>query len=342
MPHAIRELSGHVAMDYLTSQWRDLYHQDSEATPYQSPQWLAGWAEQLPYTATPVVLVAQAPTGRTLAALALAREDQGGTGAARMYPLSAPIAEYVRPIGPHAEDSAIAGSFAFYLTLLAAEGERVEMTDVPTTSSLGHYLAQTCADGAWGHGTTECAEIRLPLDFQSMPRSSKRDHQRRQRTWSRLADGHRVVYHRTRHTKELLVAYGVLADLHERQRASEALLPGSTFAAGSVQWRAVLERCASTAFIATLAVDGVAIAAQLCLVRGRDAFAVVPAVDPGHRHLAPGHALLRHLAVDLASEGFQTLDLGRTAPGQHAYKAQYRPRWNTTVSAVSTPQASAA
>ncbi|MFF1733739.1 GNAT family N-acetyltransferase [Streptomyces sp. NPDC058247] len=339
MSHVIRELVGAAAMDFLASQWRDLYRQDAAATVYQSPQWLTGWAEQLPVTATPVVLVAQSPTGRTLGALALAREDPSAAGPARTFALSAPMAEYVRPIGPHAEDPAVAAGLAFHLVLLS-EREHVEITDVPTSSQLSRYLAQ--ADAGWSHGTLACAEVPLPLDLDSMSRSTKRDHQRRERTWTRLADTHQVTYHRTRNRQELHAAYAVLAQLHESRWARQALLPGMALTDGATQWQAVLDHCASNAFIATLALDDTVIAAQLCLVRGRTCYSLIPAMDPTHRPLAPGHALLRQLASDLAGEGFTALDLGRTAPGQESYKRQYRPIWSSTLSAVTTPQAAAA
>jgi CelD/BcsL family acetyltransferase involved in cellulose biosynthesis len=100
----------------------------------------------------------------------------------------------------------------------------------------------------------------------------------------------------------------------------------------------VLNRCGpGTAFIATLALDGEVVAAQLCLTRNRRAYSVVPAMHPNYKDLAPGHALLRHLAQDLTCAGYEHLDLGRTVPGQHAYKNQYRPRWSETLCAVSTP-----
>ncbi|MFD0069980.1 hypothetical protein, partial [Streptomyces sp. NPDC127574] len=60
------------------------------------------------------------------------------------------------------------------------------------------------------------------------------------------------------------------------------------------------------------------------------------------RHLAPGHALLRYLTEDLAGEGFEVLDLGRTIGAQQAYKQQYRPAWTRTVSALSAPLGTAA
>ncbi|MFD5271555.1 GNAT family N-acetyltransferase [Streptomyces sp. NPDC058335] len=138
-------------------------------------------------------------------------------------------------------------------------------------------------------------------------------------------------------SNELLTAYAVLARLHARRWAGYAPPASSPHTPGALHRSAVLERCgANMAFIATLAVDDEIVAAQLCLTRHR----LFRRAD--HRPsfiLAPGHALLRHLAQDLTTAGCEYLDLGRTVPGQHAYKDEYRPRWSRTVSAVSAPPA---
>ncbi|MFF3313159.1 GNAT family N-acetyltransferase [Streptomyces sp. NPDC002952] len=337
----MRELNGPAALHFLTTHWRELYTQDPAATPYQSPQWLTGWARRLPRKATLTILVATAATGRPLAALALVRED--GRNGTRIRPLSAPTAEYVRPVGPQAELPAIASSFAFFLIMLAEQGAHIEMTDVPADSALGHYLTQTCQDPSWDNATSAYATISLPIPYAAMSPSTKKSHRRRQRRWGHLADQGRVAYTRTRHTRELLHAYDVLAGMHQDRWKGQDLLPGTTIGADTTRWRDVLNSCgAGLAFIATLTVDNTPVAAQLCLQRGPRAFSVVPAMHPDARHLAPGHALLRHLAQDLADEGFHTLDLGRTAPGQHAYKAQYRPDWTSTIHAVTNQYATAA
>jgi CelD/BcsL family acetyltransferase involved in cellulose biosynthesis len=341
MTHALHELTGPAARDFLAAHWRELYTQDPAATPYQSPQWLEGWARHLPRTATLTILLAATATGRPLAALPLVREDSRNKS--RIRPLSSPTAEYVRPVGPHAEVPAVAASFAFFLVMLAEQGAQIEMTDVPSSSALGHYLAQACQDPGWQYATTQCATVALPIPFSAMSPSTQKSHRRRQRKWTQLADQGRVTYTRTRHTSELLGSYQVLARLHQHRWTGHDPLPGPSAGADTARWRSVLESCSSAlAFIATLCVDDHPIAAQLCLYQGHRAFSVVPAMEPAARHLAPGHALLRHLAQDLADEGFHSLDLGRTAPGQHAYKAQYRPSWTSTIQAVSTSYAAAA
>ncbi|MGW1895586.1 GNAT family N-acetyltransferase [Streptomyces sp. NPDC002004] len=327
MTHAVHILTGLAAVDFLDSRWRELYRKDTAATPYQSPSWLMAWAELLPVTATPVVLAAQAPTGRTLAAMALARAD-GETGA-RYSALSSPHAQYVRPVGPHADDPVIAHALAAHLALLAQDGRHIAMTDVPVNSGLGRGLEQAAASRGWHHSTTRCGRIRLPNGPTALPRSMRRDEQRRRRDRDRLAADHEIAYRRTRHTAELLDAYDVLACLSADRVSS----PAHAGAADVERWRTVLARCgAATATIAGVAVDGTVVAAQLCLFRGREAHAVALAEDPAHRHLEPGRTLLSHLVADLAAEGFHTLHLGR-----HADAVPYRPRWSTTLSAISTP-----
>ncbi|WP_446045364.1 GNAT family N-acetyltransferase [Streptomyces olivaceus] len=90
----------------------------------------------------------------------------------------------------------------------------------------------------------------------------------------------------------------------------------------------------TTAFIATITIDGTLAAAQLCLYRGTTCWSLRPAMNPGAARLAPGHLLLPRLIDDLSSHGFTGLDLGRTAEtdGQTGYKEQYQPRWSTALS----------
>lgn len=339
---SVREYAGPDAMDALALQWRELYAEDSAASPFQSPAWLTAWARHLPHTATPIVLAATSPTGRWLAALALVRDDAGdGT---RILPLSAPHAECVLPVGPYADDACVAQAFAFHLLLADDAGVDVVMTDVPATSALGTTLTLLCEDTGWDCTTTPNAAVELPVRYDRLSASTQREHARRRRTWTRLAEaGRTITYSRTRHTAELLQAFGVLCDLHQQRWAHQEPLPGSLTTADRGQWHDVLaELGAAHACIATLAIDNQVIAAQLLLTRGPRCYSLIPAMDPAQRHLAPGHALLRHLTEDLASEGFNVLDLGRTAATQQAYKQQYRPAWTRTVSALSASLGTAA
>lgn len=334
----VRALEGAAAGTFLASSWAELYRQDPEATPYQSPSWLTGWAQQLPFTARPVVALCEYAAGQVLAALPLVHDHEGS--GVRTYALSTPMGEYVRAVGPAAEDPRVSASFARYLHGLAYQGHQVEIAGLPAAGHLARHLASSgpAPRGLWRTSLTDCAEVALPLAFEAMSRSTRRDHKRRQRTWDELATSRTVTYQRTRDSGELLSAYAVLARLHAHRWASHTPPAGSPHTPGAPHWQAVLKRCGpSTAFIATLALDGEVVAAQLCLTRHRRAYSVVPAIHPNYKDLAPGHALLRHLAQDLTCGGYEHLDLGRTVPGQHAYKNQYRPHWSETLCAVSTP-----
>ncbi|MEJ8640116.1 GNAT family N-acetyltransferase [Streptomyces sp. MS2.AVA.5] len=323
-PAQVRVIEGPLARSFLTTQWAGLFQQDPLATPYQAPGWLSAHADQLPLTATLMILMAES-TGGPRAALAVVRDRTAG-GWLEVTPLSTPSAEYVRIVGPDAEHPAIAAALAEALTRLDAD---VMLPDVPATSALGRYISQ------WQHALTRCARIPLPVPYQAMSRSTRRDHRRRKRDWAALATrGHRITYHRTQSAAELSNAYAALAHLHRRRwRASG---PEHRVTSADGRLRTVLERCPDSAFIATLSIDGKPVAAQLCLHRGRHAYSMLPAMDPDHDDLAPGHALLRHLTDDLTTAGFASLDLGRTtcAPGQIAYKQQYTPTWSATVTAV--------
>lgn len=316
MTMSIREFRGPEAMDLLARQWRELYAEDPAATPFQSPAWLAGWARRLPCTATPFVLAAVSPTGRILAALALSRHEDGRRP--RIVPLSAPYATYVRPIGPHADDPAVARAFAFHLLLVAEHDDaEVAMAAVGADSPLGHSLHLVGADISWTRTAAAATAIPLPVRYDTRPPSVQREHARRRRTWTRLATDHTITYTRTRHLQELLSTTTVWTDLQRRHGPLQDN-------AGTGDWPTVLEETgAATACIATLSVDDTVITAQMCLTRGPHCYTLPLAVDPAHRHLAPGHALLRHLIDDLAADGFHTLHLDPTTGRQHASKGQY-------------------
>ncbi|MFJ4836249.1 GNAT family N-acetyltransferase [Streptomyces sp. NPDC088747] len=348
MTLSVREYAGSEAVDFLTRRWRDLYVQDPLATPFQSPAWLTGWAHQLPPTTSPFILAATSASGRPLAALALARRDS--TAGSRFVPLSAPHAHYVRAVGPHADDPAVARALAIQLLLFAEIGAAaIDVTDVPSTSALAHYLSAVCEDDTWDCTTKASAAIELPVDYSTLSRSAQREHQRRLRTWTRLTRDHTVTYHRTRHTQDLLTACNTLCDLHRRRRPGQPHPHTSTDIPKARQWRSVLRNLdAHHACIATLSVDGQVLAGQLLLTSSqtresaRCSFSLIPAADPAYRHLAPGHALLRHLVAELPAEGIYALHLGRVAPNLRTYRAPHRAHWTNTLSAATTRQGATA
>ncbi|MFF3402995.1 GNAT family N-acetyltransferase [Streptomyces sp. NPDC002659] len=322
---SVRVMDGEAARAFLDTGWPLLFELDQRATPYQSPRWLAAHADCLPPTAELLLLVAEDATAPR-AALAVVRDHTAG-GWMQVTPLSAPTAEYVRIVGPDAEQPTVTAALAEALTRMDAD---VMLPDVPATSALGRHVSQ------WQHAVTRCARIELPVPYAAMSRSTRRDHRRRQRDWDALATGGQTVtYHRTRTAAELLDAYAMLAHLHQRRWRDR---PEPALTSAGERLRAVLERCADIAFIATLALDDDMVAAQLCLHRGRHVYSMLPAMDPAHQDLSPGHALLRRLTDELTTAGYVSLDLGRTtcAPGQAAYKAAYAPVWSETLTARRT------
>jgi hypothetical protein len=332
---SVRVYAGPDAMRVLASQRRELYAEDKSATHYQSPAWLTGWARQLPRIAASFVLAAMSATGRILAALALARHDDADRP--RILPPSAPHAECVRPVGPYADDPAIAQAPAFQLLLADGLGADVVITDVPTTGTLGSCLTLLCEDTGCDRATTACAVTPMPLRYGSLPPSAQRAHANRIRTWSGLAHKRNITYTRTRHAQELLAASDVLYQLHQRPWEGHDPLPGSLRDGEAGAWQGVLRHLGTAhASIAGLAVNGTVITAQLLLIGGARCYSLSLAINPVHHHRAPGHALMRLLVDDLTDEGFHTRDLGRTSGPQLAFKRQYAPQWTSRVPALST------
>ncbi|MGX5186249.1 GNAT family N-acetyltransferase [Streptomyces avermitilis] len=322
-------LSGSSALAYLDEHWPALYARDGQATPYQSRAWLGGWAIHQPTGSEPVVIVAR-DSRETVAAMAMAR-DTTDSGTLRLRPLSAPTAEVIRPVGPGAEDPSVTAALIGHLRAHGEDGAEVVLADIPADCTLGRHLR---AQWAGHRAETPYATVTLPVDYSALSRSTRREHRRRQRTWDDLSRTHHVLYRRTHSSTDLLETYPRLLRLHRLEWPEQA--PG---AEDDAAWRTVLERCGPGAFIATLAVDGHIVAAQLCLRRGVRAYSLLPAMDPAYRSLAPGHALLRYLTADLAAAGHRILDLGRTRsdPGQYAYKAQYGAIWTESLTASTCP-----
>lgn len=325
----VRAVEGAAARRFLRERWPALYVQDPQATPYQAPGWVNGWAAALPAAAAPVVLVAHGPAAGPLAALALVREH-GRDARARIQPLGSPVAEYIRAVGPGSSHCAVATAFTQYLAA-AARGADVAMSDLPADSALAQELA---GRSEWRQSTAQCATVALPLNFSALSRSTRRDHTRRERTWTDLSVQGRVGYARTRTSDELSVALSTVRQLHRRRWAGHAAL----YDLDQVGLLDVLLHCGvGEAFVATLTLDGQAAASAVCLARGDACYSLLPAMDPERAELAPGHALTRLLARDLALHGYRRLDLGRTLsdPGQRQYKASYGALWTTTVTATS-------
>ncbi|WP_433855225.1 GNAT family N-acetyltransferase [Streptomyces kronopolitis] len=326
---SVRVLEGAPALRFLNGEWAALYVQDTAATGYQAPGWLRGWAVMLPPTATPLVLVAEDPTVGPVAALALERDErEEGT---RIRPLGSPVAEYIRAVGPGSCRPAVAAAFARYLVDAAREAY-VVMPDLPSDSHLGRILA---AQTIWQHSTVPCATIPLPIDFAAMSRATRRDHARRERTWTLLTAQGRVEYARSTTSDDLACGFSEAQQLHRRRWAGHPVVHPDAGRAGLLE---VMQHCGpEESFVATLRLDGVVAAAMVLLDRGDACYSLLATMDPDRADLAVGHALTRRLAADLTLRGYSWLDLGRTlpAPGQLRYKASYQPIWKTTITAVS-------
>ncbi|MFF7415416.1 GNAT family N-acetyltransferase [Streptomyces lydicus] len=325
-PTTITALAGDTARDFLRGQWADLYHHDDDATGYQGPGWLSGWAALLPPTATPLVLVASTPVHGPVAALALER-DRNQHGKERIRPLGAPHAEYIRPVGPGASRPAVVTGLMRYLLDAAHDGACVVMPDVPHHSTLGQFLA---AQPHWQHSQGLCARIDLPVDYAAMSKASRREHTRRERAWTQLAQQGRVGFHLTRTARELTTAAAAAHRLHQRRWDGHPL-QGE---ADQAQLLDVLPYCGpAEAFVATLTLDQRIAATVICLQRSTTCYSLLPAWEPDLANLAPGHALTRRLAQRLTEQDFQHLDLGRTFPtaAQRRYKESYKPVWSTRI-----------
>ena len=179
---------------------------------------------------------------------------RGRHAAHPLHPWSSP-----GTVGPAAQDPATVAHFTTRLEQLAHEdGDIVELADIPATCVWAKSLA---GSPRWHCEPTPCANVPLPVAYTSMSRSTRKEHRRRTRDWDNLTtSGRHVVYRRTATVTELTTAYVELLDLnglrhpHEDQAHTEKT------------WTAVLQNTGSdTAFIATLELDAITVAAHLDL-----------------------------------------------------------------------------
>ncbi|MEO3825461.1 GNAT family N-acetyltransferase [Actinomadura sp. B10D3] len=316
------------ATNFLRDQWSILYSLDVNAAPYLFHTWLKGWSHQLPLHSHPLIVLVMSG-GSPVGALALVQEQlHAGEGAIRL--LSTPYSESVGIVGPASDCMEVARAVSEALGELRREDNRVLVSDIPAASALARELA---SDENWSLHLVPYATVDLPLSFDSLSRETRRTHRRRLRKAEQLREsGHRLEFKRSRTTSQLLEAFEILAELDARQHSERP------FSAGS--WKSVLAECGSDlAFVATLELDDVPVAAELCLYREKRCYSVLAARDTDCHQFAAGHVLLRHLADDLADAGFLELDLGRTLPtgNQIGYKSQYGARWGHTIVAVTQP-----
>jgi len=327
-PTTLRCLEGPAARAFLRTKWAELYALDPLATVYQGPGWVHGCAAVLPSAANVVVLVAENLRGEPEAALALQR-DHNQHGRARLRPLGTPLAEYIRAVGPAAAQPSAMLVLAQHLVNQAELGTQVVMPDLPGDSCLSWILG---TQPGWLHTTVECAAVSLPLNLTAVGRATRRAHHRRERIWAQLAARGRVAFTRTQTAEELAAAAATTQELHRRRWAGHPAL----HADDSHDVTEVLAHCGpGEAFVAQLRLDDAVVASTVCLVRDRTCYSLLPAMLPEAADLAPGHSLIRHLAVDLARQRYTRLDLGRTVPAQRSYKAQYSPCWTVTRTAIS-------
>ncbi|MEW2573292.1 GNAT family N-acetyltransferase [Streptomyces sp. NPDC047070] len=302
VPHTVHTHLGADALTILARHWPALYAHDRQAPPFQSPGWLGGAVRLLPATATPVVLAAMTAASRIIAALALARHRNRGR--IRVEPLSTRPATHTHLIGPHAERDAVAEAFALHLLLLQETGADVMLPGLRADTAFGRAVQAICPDSLTTQASPPAA-LALPFSFEALAPSRQRAHARRCRHWAQLAATHTITYRRSHHQRALRAGLKVLTALHQAEQARPRG-PGT-----AVPWRAVAPALgAAGAFVADLHIDTIPVAAQLCLTRGHACYSVEQVTHPGYRHVAPGHALLRHLLDDLTQEGFHTLHSG--------------------------------
>lgn len=279
-----------------------------------SRAWVSTAYEHLHADDEPHVLVA-ARDGRTMGVLSLAIATTASGRVARIagYPLNDLTDALVEPSAGPAAAAALLEAVAD----LARRGVMIELDDLDPAGAIAaaRRHAGTPLDTGDPAPTVDLGTGRLP--------ASAGRHGEWDRMLRRLRERHAVAV-RWQREEEAAGALGDLLALRSarfvasgRGHELPAIEHGPSFEPFLC---AVAHRLAPTGrcAVASLVVDGRAVARDLYLLADRVAMLFLRGMHPDWMAYAPGHLLLRESARDLCDLGFRTLDLGR---GDEPYKS---------------------
>lgn len=309
---------GSDARRYLSGPWRTLYADDPRATPFQSPGWYLGWLRTVGASSGVMQAVLVVRRGdRDAAALALqfVQEDRSTT----LTALTAPWADYARPIGWLSEDPAVCVSLIDGLADAVPPRGIVTIAELAADSAIAAMLGQA-AD--WqGTICSRTAQLRLPGGWADLP---SRGEYARKLGRLRARGTVRVVH--TNDQMALRAALERLMVMHAEQWAARPdVVAPFTDPVVTVGYRDLAaEVDPAEMVISELTLDGRVLATYLGFARNRCYYAYRPAMDLRERRNSPGHLLLLHMLRDFAARGDVVFDLTR---GEYQYKNAYADHW---------------
>jgi CelD/BcsL family acetyltransferase involved in cellulose biosynthesis len=168
----IEQVTSEIAMDRLVPEWRVLWQSVSEATPFQSPEWLLSWWGCFG-NGTPFVLTAR-DDGHLIAMLPLYKLDDAGCR--KLLPIGVSLSDYLDALVNWKHSCAVGALLA---SLIALPGwDEFSIPDLPPHAALlgVQYPAQLMGHRSAGE---TCPVLALPDTVAALhtvvPRKTLRD-----------------------------------------------------------------------------------------------------------------------------------------------------------------------
>lgn len=306
----VRLVTEVTSLDRLAPEWSDLWSRSRHLSPFQRPEWLLPWVHAFRPQEISTIEVRQRERLVGLAPMFIHCRE----GERVLVPIGAGVSDYLDWLVDFAMQAEVVWSMLSFLDVNCASFDRVEIFDLPKTSTLLNLFTtasiaeyDTCAILRWDQSVQRSAQV-LSRHQRRNLRNARNRSQRRGSVAIELANHSTLPefldallrLHRARWTR--LKMPGVLDDKAVQQfhrEATEALL-----------------NCGVLRLYA-LRLDGVIIAV-LYAMEERDMFyCYVQGFDPRYGDLSPGAQILAAVIEDAVWKGKCAVDFLR---GRETYK----------------------
>ena len=321
----VEQVTTAAAIDGLVPEWQALWQRISEATPFQSPEWLCCWWAHFG-NASPVVLAAR-DDDELIAVLPLYRfNDIGGR---KLLPIGISLSDYLDPL----VDPKYPGLAHTLLTAIVdlQDWDECYIPDLPPSAAL--LAAEPPADLQSDRRAGEtCPVLILPNAVEGLreviPRKTLRDlRQARRRTASVGA----VSLMRADATTAAAFMYELfrLHELRWRRIAGKGVCADPAARKFHLSAAARMFRCGMLRLY-LLRIGSSTVAAYYGLTANQKAYAYLSGYDPEHAELSPGTQIIAHAIEEAVREGAREFHFLRGGEAyKYAWGATDRP--NTTL-----------
>lgn len=311
----IDEIRGEAALADLAPAWWDLWRRCPNATPFQSPAWLAPWWDA--FKPGQLFVIAVSGHGRLLALLPYYLEI--GPLGRRLLPIGIAISDYQDILMEPRFADAVADALGARLAVMGWE-----ICEMPELLIGASAFCLTCPSGCCAQTAAQsCAPVlRLPPNPVDVRHIVPKQRLRKWRMAQHRAERRNGFSIRPIETGEAQNALDALVKLHRARWSSrgEAGVLADPRAV-SFHRRALPELFASgLARLYALSFEGEIAAVYYGLLHRRRAYAYLSGFDPRYQFESPGTLLIGHAILEAQREGAAEFHFLR---GDEAYKFEW-------------------